>query len=117
MGKSQKSNNGDGASRITSPGGRILPIDCQTPITDGIGRLVARLLPGEKMVIWELAKTIPQIGAGPGAFSGEELETELYYQGLGEECPSGDERKTEMRNTEEVTARKETTIKPGSRTP
>ena len=69
----------------------------------------------EKMVIWELAKTILQIGAGPGAFSGEELETELYYQELGEECPIGDEMETKMRNTEEATARKATPIKPGSR--
>ena len=76
------------------------PVDGQTPITDGIGRLVARLLPRERMVIWEFAKTILQIGVGPGAFSGEELETELYYQGLGEECPSGDEKETEMRNIE-----------------
>ena len=91
------------------------PVDGQTPITDGIGRLVARLLPRERMVIWEFAKTILQIGVGPGAFSGEELETELYYQGLGEECPSGDEKETEMRNIEESRARKVTPIKTGGR--
>jgi hypothetical protein len=42
---------------------------------------------------------------------------ELYDQGLGEECPSGDEKETETRNIEETMARKETPIKPGSRTP
>ena len=58
-------------------------VNGNTPLTDGIGGLVPRLLKRERGVIWEMAAAILYIG-GSGPMTREELEEELHLQGLEE---------------------------------